>query len=91
MFALVASRQPLPSYEAWRSHAPAFTWKQTIATSGFVWRGDGRQLKWLVDRGDDRGEVIASKEVAMLKELGHWLRSAPQVEAVALLAFAVDQ
>jgi hypothetical protein len=30
------------------------------------------------------------KEVAMLKELGRWLRSAPQIEAVALVAFAVD-
>ncbi len=91
VFALVVSRQPLPAYEEWRSRAPAFTWKKTKATSGFVWRDDGRQLERLVGPDDNRGEVIASKEVAMLKELGHWLRSASQIEAVALVAFAVDR
>jgi hypothetical protein len=35
--------------------------------------------------------VIASKEVAMLKELGRWLRAAPQVEVVAVVASAADR
>jgi serine/threonine protein kinase len=91
VFALVASRQPLPAYDEWRRQTPAFSWQRTKATSGFVWRGDGRQLERLVGPDDDRGEVIASKEVAILNELSRWLRSAPQVEAVTLVAFAVNQ
>jgi tRNA A-37 threonylcarbamoyl transferase component Bud32 len=90
LFALVASRQPLPSYAAWRRQAGAPPWKNTPATSGFVWRGDGRRLERLVADGDDRGEVVAWKEVARLKELGRWLAQTPGVEAVALTAFAVN-
>jgi hypothetical protein len=90
-FALVASRQPLPAFAEWRRRAPALVWKKARATSGFVWRGDGRRLERLLAAGDDRGTVAASDEVSLLEGLGGALRSAPGVEAVALVAFAVDR
>jgi serine/threonine protein kinase len=89
-FALVASRQPLPAWVEWRRRAPDLAWDKVPATSGFVWRDDGMGLRVGRAQGDVRGTEVASKEDAQLRELGRRLRSAPGVEAVALLGFAVD-
>jgi serine/threonine protein kinase len=89
-FVLVASRQPLPTYAEWRKEFPPVAWKRTPATSGCVWRGDGQNLQRLLSPGDDRGTVVPVAEKSLLEQLGRRLRSAPGVEAVELIAFAVD-
>jgi hypothetical protein len=90
-FVLVASRQPLPAYAVWRPQRPAITWKRMRATSGIVWRGDGERLDRLLAPGDGRGREVGDEEETLLEGLGHELRAAPGIEAVALIAFAVDR
>jgi serine/threonine protein kinase len=89
-FVLVASRQPLPAYVDWRKQFPPLAWKRTPATSGCLWRGDGQDLQRFLAPGDDRGTVVPLAEKTLLEQLGRHLRSAPGIEAVALIAFAVD-
>jgi tRNA A-37 threonylcarbamoyl transferase component Bud32 len=40
-FVLVASRHPLPAYEAWKAQRPVPVWQKRRAKAGAVWRGDG--------------------------------------------------
>jgi serine/threonine protein kinase len=89
VFAVVASRQPLPSYAAWRQQRPALPWRRTPATSGVVWLGDGKEVQ---GQYDDTG-VRATEEKTdkeMVRDLARALRGMPDVEAVAVVGFAVD-
>lgn len=87
--ALAASRQPLPAYAQWRKQAAAFSWKKVAATSGYVWHGDGLSLQWRTQQGT-RAAKVEMPERELLNDLGRWLRSAPGIEMISLMAFAVD-
>jgi serine/threonine protein kinase len=88
-FALLASRQPLPSFAQWRRTIPEIVWRKIRGSPGLVWRGDGKQLKCYRTSGEVRGQEDW-KEPAVLKKLMSQLRAAPQIEALALIAFEVD-
>jgi serine/threonine protein kinase len=88
-FVLVASSQPLPSFQQWWSHQGC-PWQKSEAPPDVVWRSlDGIQFEGLTaDSSGSRGqrEVPGKASVARLT---HWLKGRPQVEAVAVLGFAV--
>jgi hypothetical protein len=89
-FALVASRRPLPSYTDWRDRRPPLAWQRVPATSGVVWLGDGTVVRGQFDPGFQRGTQDRADDKALLGQLSHALREMPGVEAVAVVAFAVD-
>jgi hypothetical protein len=89
VFAVLASRQPLPAYAEWRKRRPPLTWRRVPATSGVVWRGDGA-----VVRGQYEGAAVRAREEKsdqeVVRDLARTLREMPKVEAVAVVGFAVD-
>jgi hypothetical protein len=88
-FAVVASRQPLPTYDEWRKMRGELPWRRAGAVSGFVWRGDGLRLDRLAAGGETRGTEVTAGDAGLMEELGRRLRGAPGVEAVAVIGFAV--
>jgi hypothetical protein len=89
VFAVVASRQPLPSYAAWRQRRPLLPWRRTPATSGVVWLGDGKEVQGRYDDTGIRAEEEKSDKEAV-RDLARALQEMPGVEAVAVVGFAVD-
>jgi hypothetical protein len=88
-FVLVASREPLPGYEAWKAQRPVTVWRKLPAKAGAIWRGDGQSLQLVTRGGDVRGEPVKLPGVDTLGELCEQLRHAPGIEALAVEAFAV--
>jgi hypothetical protein len=88
-FVLVASRQPLPAYAAWKEGRPKLTWPVLRPVPEVVWRGDGQRVYPVTPGGEQRGDVTALRGVPPLEGLCRELRSGPGVEAVSALAFPV--
>jgi hypothetical protein len=89
-FAVVASSQPLPSFQKWWSRQGC-PWQKSKAPPDVVWRVfDGAEVVGLTADPADRGkrEVPGKASVARLAE---WLWKRPRVEAVAVLGFAVEK
>jgi hypothetical protein len=91
-FALVASRQQLPAYSAWRRHRPNLPWKRTRALSGVVWVGDEQAVRGLTGLGSDRApEEEGAGDGVMVRDLWRTLKELPSIEAVVVVGFAVDR
>jgi hypothetical protein len=90
-FALVASRQPLPAYAEWRQQRGDSPWRKADAQRDVVWRYDGRELLAVTpdEPGGARAKGRKLGDAGPLAELLGWLRQAPEVEAVAAVAFPV--
>jgi hypothetical protein len=88
-FVVLVSRQPLPSYDDWKSQRPVPVWRKLPAKAGVVWRGDGTLFVPVTRSGDQRGKVMKLPEEALLDELCEQLRQAPGIEGLAVEAFAV--
>jgi serine/threonine protein kinase len=88
-FAVVASSQPLPSFQQWWSRQGC-PWQQTETPPDVVWRSlDGTQIEGLIAAPFG---LRATREVqgkAQVARLTTWLKERPRVEAVAVLGFAV--
>jgi hypothetical protein len=94
-FALVVSRDPLPSYRLWKDRHGSPPWpKQAASTPGVVWWYDGQHLRLLsadhayVPRG--QGAAIRGGGGSVAK-LAAWLKAIPGVDVVAIKAFWVPQ
>jgi hypothetical protein len=95
VFALVVSRRPLPAYAEWRRRRGDGPWRkadaQTDVQPDVVWRYDGREL--LAATPDEPGGARATGrklgDAGPLAKLLGWLQEAPDVEAVAAVAFPV--
>jgi serine/threonine protein kinase len=90
VFAVLASRHPLPAYTEWQKQHPV-PWKRTSATSGVVWRSDGGRVEGFYEDGFDRATEEAIGDKAVIRELARQLRAMPEVKAVAVIGFAVDR
>jgi hypothetical protein len=88
-FVLLASRQPLPAYEAWKARRPAAGWRTLPTSNEVVWQSDGERLQRVIRRADQRGQEVMMPEAVLLGELCEQLRQAPGIEALALVSFAV--
>jgi tRNA A-37 threonylcarbamoyl transferase component Bud32 len=89
-FVVVASKQPLPAYTAWKKDLPTLPWKTLPVREAVVWRCDGRRLDAVLPGGRvERGTVGQLAGVGPLAELCRQLRSTPGVEALAAVAFPV--
>jgi serine/threonine protein kinase len=93
VFAVVASSQPLPSYEDWfAKRGPALWARHPAYGPGFVWLKDegpiwGRTPDGTV--GQERGPAKMDPGRAGLVELTRWLRRQEGVEAVFAVGFTV--
>jgi hypothetical protein len=84
-FVLVASNDPLPAYERWRSGLGDVPWQPTQADG--VWRSVGRGLEpAMAVRGVP---TEPSQPPATLSQLYRFLETRPGVAAVRALAFPV--
>jgi serine/threonine protein kinase len=93
VFAVVASRQPLPAYSEWARQRGMFGWQRTDSIRDVVWAVEGGKLQQRIRPEDARavrGRVVAPAEEEVLEELRRELGSAPEVEAVSLVAFTVE-
>jgi hypothetical protein len=90
-FALVVSRHPLPAYAEWRKQRGASPWRKADAQRDVVWRYDGRELLAVTpeEPAGARAKGRRLGDAGPLAELVGWLRQAPEVEAVAAVAFPV--
>jgi hypothetical protein len=94
-FAVVVSRQPLPSYRDWWRQRPGPPpWRAGLpGDPGVVWDDDG---EWTLPRTVDDRKGLRSKGAKLrgsgpaVAELRKWLRSLPGVETVAVQAFTVE-
>jgi tRNA A-37 threonylcarbamoyl transferase component Bud32 len=93
VFALVVSSQPLPAYKEWRGRLSASPWKRNSPTPpGIVWYDDGVFVEALTAEGRNRGSRGKGQEApgkSQVVAVADWLRQAPEVEAVAVVGFAV--
>jgi hypothetical protein len=90
-FAVVASRRPLPPYAEWVQGRSASPWRRTPARSGVVLRSDGRgPVVELFGKDVDRGPQEPAGGRTAVEHLAGWLLQQKDVEAVAVLGFAVD-
>jgi hypothetical protein len=88
-FVLVAARQPLPAYTEWRPRLPALPWER-VPAAAVVWQGDDQGIDPVLPGGGNRrGTVEEIKGLAPLAATVRRLRSAPGVETVWVVAFAV--
>jgi hypothetical protein len=92
-FVLVVSHKPLPAYREWKRLRGKTAWSAGLECEpGVVWRDDGLgPLPLLADdftgtRGKGARTRGSGESVA---RLATWLRGVPDVDAVALEAFAV--
>jgi hypothetical protein len=92
-FVLVASARPLPSYAEWRGKQGASPWKKSAAQAGVVWRLEGALPRaYTADDPDGtRGKGQEVRGVEGLAPVVNWLRQRLDVEAVAAVAFAVQE
>jgi hypothetical protein len=91
VLAVVASRQPLPSYTEWRRRRPPLDWTQTAATSGVVWLTDGKTFRGVHGPGVDVRAEDEKDDKTVVRTLAEELRHMPGVEAVSVVGFAVDR
>jgi serine/threonine protein kinase len=90
-FAVVASRRPLPSYAEWLQARSASPWQRTRAKSDVVLRSDGRgPVEEVFGEGVQRATQEPAGDRTAIERLAGWLREQQEVEAVAVLGFAVD-
>jgi tRNA A-37 threonylcarbamoyl transferase component Bud32 len=93
-FALVVSRQPLPSYRQWKQRIGPMAWDAKLPCEpGVVWRDDDQGLQPLVadDSAGTRGKGAKARDSgAPAAKLASWLRGLPGVDAVTLEAFSVE-
>jgi hypothetical protein len=91
VLAVVASRQPLPSYTEWRRRRPPLDWTQTAAASGAVWLTDGKTFRGVHGPDVDVRAEDEKDDKTVVRTLAEELRQMPGVEAVAVVGFAVDR
>src|SRR5262249_25971592 len=86
-FAVVASRQPLPSYETWgRGAELRRLWKPVQAQVG--WRFDGRRFDPILQV--QRGELKKRPgPPGPFREVCEYLATLPEVEAIQAISFPV--
>jgi serine/threonine protein kinase len=93
-FALVVSRQPLPSYREWKKRSGPMAWAAKLPCDpGVVWRDDDRGLQPLLadDTVGTRGKGVKARDSgAPAAKLASWLRGQPGIDAVSLEAFPVE-
>jgi tRNA A-37 threonylcarbamoyl transferase component Bud32 len=87
-FVLLASRQPLQVYAAWRGPEAA-PWQKQVEAAG-VWRFDGREIRLLapVERGMVHEAGGPPKAFA---DLCDFFKRRPGIDAVAAVAFPVKR
>jgi serine/threonine protein kinase len=92
-FVLVASSKPLPAYAKWRPSRGASPWQQSEAQAGVVWRlEDGVAFRAHTAADPEaRGKGQEIRGLGSLPAVITWLRQAPEVEAIAAVAFAVAE
>jgi serine/threonine protein kinase len=91
-FVAVASRRPLPPYEAWSATAGLRQrWKHVAADDvGGVWEYKDGQLKHISSSSRGTREKLPGAEaVAPFREVCDYLRKLPDVAAVQAIAFPV--
>jgi hypothetical protein len=93
-FALVVSRQPLPSYRRWRDGLGTIPWQAGLpGARGVVWWHDGRRLVPLTadDPSGQRGggATVRGGGDAVAK-LAAYLSAIPGVDSVSVKAFPVQ-
>jgi hypothetical protein len=90
-FVLVASGRPLPAYAEWRKGRGDSPWRMTAAAPETVWRYDGRELRAVTPEDPDgtRGKGQELRGAGTFGRVIDWLRAAPDVDAVAGVAFPV--
>ncbi len=93
-FALIVSREPLPSYREWKRRVGSGPWAARLPSEpGTVWRDDGQGLQVLLA---DNGAVTRGKGAKArdsggpAAKLAGWLRGLPGVDVVTLEAFPVE-
>lgn len=92
VFALVASSQPLPSYQQWKDQLGRSPWGKYQAPPGLVWIDDGTFVETVSALGRDRGErgkVQAAAGKTPVVQLTDWLKAGPHIEAVYAIGFTV--
>jgi hypothetical protein len=93
-FALVVSREPLPSYREWKRRVGPLPWAAKLPCQpGIVWRVDNHGLQALLaDNADGtRGKGAKARDSGgPVGELANRLRSLPGVHVVMVEAFAVE-
>jgi serine/threonine protein kinase len=93
-FALVVSRQPLPSYREWKKRIGPIAWAAKLPYDpGIVWRDDDQGLQPLLayETAGTRGKGVTARESgAPAAKLASWLRGLPGIDAVTLEAFPVE-
>jgi hypothetical protein len=93
-FALVVSREPLPSYREWKRRIGPMAWAARLpCESGVVWRDDGQGPEPLLadDGGLTRGKGAKARDSGgPAAKLASWLRGLPGVDVVTLEAFPVE-
>jgi serine/threonine protein kinase len=94
VFALVASRQVLPSFDSWRAEQGPPPWRASIPVErGIVWRYDGDRIETQKagGPGGTRGEGTRSRKArGAVDDLVEWLKGRPGIDAVYLKAFGVQ-
>jgi hypothetical protein len=83
-FALLASREPLPSFPQWQARAGVAPWRHETADG--VWSFDGRRLHLL---GVERSERQRDGPPPAVEQLCRFLQRCPGIDAVQVLAFPV--
>jgi serine/threonine protein kinase len=85
-FVLLASQEPLPSYEQWKAKVGAAPWQAAIPADG-LWRFDGHDFV-----GGPRGVEVERplKQLPKaLEDLCRFLKDRPGVDAIEAVAFPV--
>jgi hypothetical protein len=93
-FALVVSKDPLPTFDAWQRRVGAPPWKAGLpGRAGVVWRHDGQWLlpRTQIDPNGRRGKGAALRGGTEVAALTDWLRALPGIGAVEVVAFPVPQ
>ncbi len=94
VFALVVSRQPLPSYREWKKQHGSMPWDAKLPCEpGVVWRDDDQGLQPFLadDPAGTRGKGAKARgSSGPAAKLASWLRGLQGIDAVTLEAFPVE-
>jgi hypothetical protein len=92
VFAVVASSEPLPSYQEWRSRHEPLPWEPVEATPNVVWWHDGQYPEPLVPQGgslSERAKRQSSKERRAVTQIVDWFKRSEGADWAAAMAFGV--
>jgi hypothetical protein len=89
-FAVVVSRQPLPSFKDWWTKYRGCPWGRFQGTPGIVWWANSIDAVEPLSELISRAKPKVTEAPQVMKKLAEWLLQSPGIVSIEMLGFSVE-